>query len=116
MNSNQQTVSTLWRKWCQNADESPNSEAIVHWKAGEAPYRWTRSALIRSAKAYSAVLAGGGIKKGDVCAIICRHSPFFYPVYLGCVSIGAIPAVLAYPNPRLHPDKFREGLEGMSRR
>src|SRR5262249_49473942 len=29
---------------------------------------------------------------------------------------GALPAVLAYPNPRLHPDKFRQGLEGMAHR
>jgi acyl-CoA synthetase (AMP-forming)/AMP-acid ligase II len=35
---------------------------------------------------------------------------------MACVFAGAIPAVLAYPNPRLHPDKFREGLEGMGRR
>ena len=28
---------------------------------------------------------------------------------------AAIPAVLAYPNPRLHPDKFRTGLRGMAR-
>jgi acyl-CoA synthetase (AMP-forming)/AMP-acid ligase II len=31
-------------------------------------------------------------------------------------NLGAIPAVLAYPNPRLHPDKFRQGIEGMSQR
>ena len=37
-------------------------------------------------------------------------------MYLACVCAGAIPAILAYPNPRLHPDKFREGLEGMGRR
>jgi acyl-CoA synthetase (AMP-forming)/AMP-acid ligase II len=35
---------------------------------------------------------------------------------MACVCAGAIPAVLAYPNPRLHPDKFRQGLEGMSQR
>src|SRR5437667_9217552 len=32
------------------------------------------------------------------------------------VYVGAIPAVLAYPNPRLHPDKFRQGIDGMSLR
>jgi acyl-CoA synthetase (AMP-forming)/AMP-acid ligase II len=29
--------------------------------------------------------------------------------------MGAIPSILAYPNPRLHPDKFRQGLEGMAK-
>jgi acyl-CoA synthetase (AMP-forming)/AMP-acid ligase II len=46
---------------------------------------------------------------------LIRHHPEFYPLYFAIVAIGAIPAVLAYPNPRLHPDKFREGLSGMSR-
>lgn len=40
----------------------------------------------------------------------------FFPLYLGVAGLGAIPAVLAYPNPRLHPDKFKSGVEGMSQR
>src|SRR5207253_7016374 len=38
----------------------------------------------------------------------------FYPLYLGVSLLGAVPAVLAYPNARLHPDKFRLGLQGMA--
>jgi fatty-acyl-CoA synthase len=71
---------------------------------------------MRTAEVYSAALTENGIQRGQVCAIIARHNPLFYPVYMACVCAGAIPAVLAYPNPRLHPDKFREGLEGMGRR
>ena len=44
------------------------------------------------------------------------HNRFQYPLYLAIVCVGAIPAVLAYPNPRLHPDKFQQGIEGMSLR
>jgi acyl-CoA synthetase (AMP-forming)/AMP-acid ligase II len=72
--------------------------------------------LIRTAELYSAALTNSGIEKGQVCAIIARHNALLYPVYLACVCAGAIPAILAYPNPRLHPEKFREGLEGMGRR
>jgi acyl-CoA synthetase (AMP-forming)/AMP-acid ligase II len=56
------------------------------------------------------------IGKGDVCAVIMRHNKILYPLYLAIVCVGAIPAVLAYPNPRLHPDKFRQGIDGMSSR
>jgi acyl-CoA synthetase (AMP-forming)/AMP-acid ligase II len=35
---------------------------------------------------------------------------------LAVCAAGAIPAILAFPNPLLHPDKFRQGIEGMSRR
>ncbi len=66
------------------------------------------------------VLAGHlrerGIGRGDVCALIIRHNPIVYPLYMACVRAGAIPAILAYPNARLHPDKFRQGLKGMSQR
>src|SRR5882762_1263245 len=107
---------TMWHRWCENADKSPDSVAIVHWRAGETPRRWNWGELISTAERYSAALTNRGIEKGEVCAIIARHNPLLYPVYLGCVGAGAIPAILAYPNPRLHPEKFREGLEGMGRR
>jgi fatty-acyl-CoA synthase len=110
------SVGTMWHRWCENADKSPDSVAIVHWRAGETPRRWTWGELIRTAELYSAALTNSGIEKGHVCAIIARHNALLYPVYLACVRAGAIPAILAYPNPRLHPEKFREGLEGMGRR
>jgi fatty-acyl-CoA synthase len=78
--------------------------------------RWTYSGLLSKANEYSNYFISAGIKRGDVCAIILRHNPDFYPIYLGIAGIGALPAVLAYPNPRLHPDKFRQGVIGMSQR
>jgi fatty-acyl-CoA synthase len=107
---------TVWHRWCENADKSPDSLAVIHWRAGEAPRRWTWGELIRTAQLLSATLTNSGVESGQVCAIIAKHNALFYPVYMACVCAGAIPAVLAYPNPRLHPDKFREGLEGMGRR
>jgi acyl-CoA synthetase (AMP-forming)/AMP-acid ligase II len=113
---NSDSIGTAWHRWCENARRSPDSTAIIHWKAGETPVRWTWGELIRAALSYSAALIDNGIEPGDVCAIIARHNALFYPVYMGCVCAGAIPAVLAYPNPRLHPEKFREGLAGMGKR
>ena len=84
--------------------------------AEEKPFRWTFSSLISSAEKFSFLLHQHGIKRGEVCAIIIRHNPDFYPLYMAISRLGAIPAVLAYPNPRLHPDKFRQGIEGMSHR
>jgi acyl-CoA synthetase (AMP-forming)/AMP-acid ligase II len=69
-----------------------------------------------TASRFAARLSDTGVRKGDVCAIIIRHHRDFYPLYLGVSATGALPSVLAYPNPRLHPDKFREGLVGMAKR
>lgn len=107
---------TLWQRWNRNAKRNPDKEAIVHWVAGEEPIRWTYKNLIESAKKFSVRVKEAGIKPGEVCAIVMHHNPFFYPLYLGISRAGALPAVLAYPNPRLHPDKFRQGLEGMAQR
>ena len=107
---------SMWERWAYLADTTPSWEAIIHWKAGEEPIRWTYSSLINRAKYYSTMLLKAGVKPGNVCAIIIRHNSEFYPLYLGIAGIGALPAILAYPNPRLHPDKFRQGILGMSQR
>jgi acyl-CoA synthetase (AMP-forming)/AMP-acid ligase II len=106
----------MWARWHKNAERAPDRDAIIHWVAGEEPFRWTFSALIDTAEGLAATLVARDIGKGDVCAIIMRHNRILYPLYLAIVCVGAIPAVLAYPNPRLHPDKFRQGIDGMSLR
>lgn len=111
---NENTI--LWRRWTELAEKFPDKIAITHWVAGEEPIRWTYSSLMETANKFSSLILEKGIKKGEVCALIIRHNPFFYPLYLGISGTGALPAVLAYPNPRLHPDKFRQGLAGMSER
>jgi len=107
---------TLWSRWEENARITPAKDAIVHWIAGEDPFRWSYGELLKTANAFSIQLLTQGIRPNQVCAIIIRHNRLFYPLYMGIVGIGAIPAVLAYPNPRLHPDKFRDGIRGMSHR
>jgi fatty-acyl-CoA synthase len=107
---------SVWSRWHHLANIQPTAEAIIHWRADEKPIRWTYSSIINRANFYSEMLLNAGVKPGDVCAIIIRHNPEFYPIYMGVAGIGALPAVLAYPNPRLHPDKFRQGILGMSQR
>lgn len=106
----------VWDHWQRHAEAAPDREAIVHLRADGEPVRWRWGDLMRSASRTAAWLADQGVRKGEVCALIIRHNPHFYPLYLGVSCLGALPAVLAYPNARLHPDKFRQGLEGMSRR
>ena len=106
----------LWNRWNNNAEKYPDRDAIIHWVAGEEPFRWKFSSLILCARKLSYILNENGIKQNDVCALIIRHNPYFYPLYMAISNLGAIPAVLAYPNPRLHPDKFKQGIEGMSQR
>jgi len=106
-------ISDCWRSI---AERTPHKEAVVHYVAGEEPYRWTWEEILRVSSLYSRAFKDRGIRKGDICAIMIRHHKDFYPIYMGISALGALPSVLAYPNSRLHPDKFRQGLEGMVRR
>ena len=106
----------LWKRWVENAEQHGDRDAIIHWVAGEDPFRWTFSALLSKAETMAEALTERDLKRGDVCAIILRHNRNLYPLYLAISCLGAIPAILAYPNPRLHPDKFRQGIEGMAQR
>lgn len=109
------TPSTLWKRWQSHAARRPEREAIVHVRAGLPPIRIPWSTLVGDARLMAAQLAARGVDPGDVCALMLRHHPQFYALYLGVVARGAIPAVLAYPNSRLHPDKLMRGLHGMAR-
>ena len=91
----------VWNRWYKNAEKYPDKDAIIHWIAEEEPFRWTFSSLISSAQKFSFILNENGIKQGEVCALIIRHNPNFYPLYMAISNLGAIPAVLAYPNPRI---------------
>ncbi len=104
----------IWDNWRRHLDTKPDSEAIIHWVSDGNHHRWTWRALFEAAGLFAARMRAEGVRKGDICALIIRHHPDFYPLYMGISLMGAIPSILAYPNPRLHPDKFRQGLEGMA--
>jgi fatty-acyl-CoA synthase len=106
----------LWQRWMRNAEKNPERDAIVHWCVDGPSTRWRWRELLNEAQRAGNYLKSRGVKPGEVCAIILRHHPQFYSLYMGAVAIGALPAVLAYPNARLHPDKFVQGLVGMTRR
>ncbi|MFA5275294.1 MAG: AMP-binding protein [Candidatus Omnitrophota bacterium] len=107
---------SVWDNWEDHAKNFPESEAIVHWDALAEPFRWSYGNLLNEALKIADNLIRQGVDSGDVCALIIRHNKYFYPIYMGIVAIGAIPAVLAYPNARLHPDKFIYGLSGIAQK
>ena len=106
----------VWDVWESWARQDPGREAIVHWDAQGEPFRWTYGELVKAALGFSARLLEAGVEPGQVCATVLRHHRDFYPLYMGISAIGALPAVLAYPNSRLHPDELAAGLKGMSQR
>ena len=107
---------TLWSRWNRLAERAPDAVCMTLLRAGCDSATLTRAGLIARAEQYAAWLHAQGVTAGDSCAIVLRHHIELYPLYLGLVCLGAVPSILAYPNARLHPDKFRAGLSGMARR
>jgi fatty-acyl-CoA synthase len=107
---------TLWKRWNDVASRRSGGEAVVWVRDGEPSRRWSWGQLLDAARGYAAWLRAAGVSPGQVCAVVVRHHAEFYPLYMGIEAAGAIPAVLAYPNARLHPEKFRDGLRGMARK
>ncbi|KPK98773.1 MAG: hypothetical protein AMJ95_02695 [Omnitrophica WOR_2 bacterium SM23_72] len=106
----------IWDVWENHTQKNPKREAIIHWDVITGSYRWTYGNLWESALKVADYLIKNGVAKGDICALMIRHNMYFYPIYMGVSLMGAIPAVLAHPNARLHPDKFINGLVGMAQK
>ena len=106
----------VWDAWEDHSQKNPQGEAIIHWDVIVGSYRWTYGSLWESALKVADYLIKNGVAKGDICALMIRHNMYFYPIYMGVSLMGAIPAVLAHPNARLHPDKFINGLVGMAQK
>ena len=103
----------IWEPWLERGRSAPDATAIVHLRFDEPAVTWSVGSLVAAAGDVAARLLEHGVSRGEVCATILRHHWAFYPIYLGITLVGAVPAVLAYPNPRLHPEKFQQGLDGM---
>ncbi len=108
-------IPLVWNEWRRHAEARPDAEAFVHLSAEKPAVRVTWQELITKSETYAAALVAQGVEVGDVCGLMVRHIPEFYALYLGICRAGGVPSVLAYPNARLHAEKFCAGLSGMAR-
>ncbi|MEP6835240.1 MAG: AMP-binding protein [Gemmatimonas sp.] len=105
---------TLSSVWAANAARLGDALAVSHWADGRITHRYSWRDLFAEAKQVANWLRTLGVVQGQVCALLLRPDSAFYPLYMGVVLAGAMPSVVAYPNERLHPQKFRDGLQGMA--
>ncbi len=106
----------LWNRWYENAQKNPYKDAIIHWIAGEEPFRWTFESLLTQAESFAVKLRENGIKRGDVCAIIIRHNKYFYRIYLAIDCVGAKFGCSCFTQIQDCIRINSAGIEGMSQR
>ena len=55
-----------------------------------------------------------GVTSGDAVILIMPQGIPLMAVFVACMYLGAIPTILAYPNSKVDPSKYRSGLSGVS--
>jgi len=68
----------------------------------------------RLAQAEATALRKSGLTSGDRVVIIMPHGIPAMTTFVAAMIIGAVPALLAYPNFKVEPAKYRSGLEGVT--
>lgn len=68
----------------------------------------------RRACGQSRILSGHGVGSGDRVIIIMPQGIPAMTTFVGAMMLGAVPAILAYPNFKVDPAKYRSGLAGVT--
>ena len=59
-------------------------------------------------------LRGHGVSVGDRVVVIMPQGIPAMTTFVGAMMLGAVPAILAYPNFKVEPAKYRFGLAGVT--
>lgn len=93
------------------AEENP---FVTNWKNQDDIESVTFGEFKRRALSQGGYFRSKGVKPGDTVILIMPQSIALMAAFVGVMLIGAVPAILAYPNFKVEPTKYRYGLKGVS--
>ncbi|MGB9179932.1 MAG: AMP-binding protein [Pyrinomonadaceae bacterium] len=70
--------------------------------------------FLEQAQAQAEYFRAHGLNRGETVILIMPQGIALMAAFAGAMLLGAVPAILAYPNFKVEPDKYRSGLEGVS--
>lgn len=62
----------------------------------------------------AAFLSSLGVASGETVVLVMQQGIPLLATFTGAMMIGAVPSILAYPNFKVEPAKYRRGLRGVS--
>jgi fatty-acyl-CoA synthase len=68
----------------------------------------------RRALGRASFLKRQGVRCGDRVILIMPQGISLMTAFVGSMMLGALPAILGYPNPKVEPAKYRSGLKGVT--
>jgi len=92
----------------------PHRPFVTVWSDEEDFWTVTFGEFIGLAKLQAASFQAHGIKSGDRVILIMPQGIPLMASFAGAMLAGAVPAILAYPNFKVDPEKYSSGLAGVS--
>ena len=96
-------------------EAAPDSSPFVTmWRNEEEVQTVTFGEFRTMVSGQAAFLSEHGITSGDIVILIMPQGIPLMAIFAAAMYLGAIPAILAYPNFKVEPQKYRLGLSGVS--
>src|SRR6267142_1985287 len=87
---------------------------IIEWNDEDDIRAVSFGEFIRLAKLQAAEFLAQGLLAGDRIILIMPQGIPLMTAFAGAMMLGAVPAILAYPNFKVDPDKYAAGLVGVT--
>ena len=91
-----------------------NKKFVTMWDGTDGATSITFAEFINSARAQMDLLEGYDVRPDDRVILIMPQGIELMTAFVGAMLLGAVPAILAYPNFKAEPIKYRTGLAGVS--
>jgi fatty-acyl-CoA synthase len=96
--------------WAAPADRA----FVTLWQDDEPVESVTFGAFRQRVDGYATAFQSSGLGAGDTVALIQPHSVTLMACFVAAMRLGAMPSILACPNDRIEPSKYRSGLLGIA--
>jgi len=87
---------------------------VTAWIDKDEQEQVTFGEFCRRARVEAALLRRNGVEPGDRVILIMPQGIPLMTAFAGAMLLGAVPAILAYPNFKVDADKYRFGLAGVT--
>src|SRR5712692_2484031 len=91
----------------------PEKPFVTVWNSEDDVQTVTFGQFTSTALAQAAYLQAQGLAPGDTAILIMPQGIPLMTAFAGAMLLGAIPAILAFPNFKVEPAKYRFGLAGV---
>src|SRR5438477_9448115 len=93
----------------------PERAFVTMWNSEDDVRSVTFGQFIELARGATQQFREHDLRRGDTVILIMPQGIDLMAAFVGAMMIGAVPAILAYPNFKVDPSKYRTGLAGVSK-